>query len=30
MEQDDIARAFFQMQIPDDPKESLKQLLGIE
>ncbi|TIA61527.1 hypothetical protein D6C77_03421 [Aureobasidium pullulans] len=27
---EDIARAFFQMQIPDDPKESLKQLLGIE
>ncbi|KAG9944714.1 hypothetical protein KCU85_g7785, partial [Aureobasidium melanogenum] len=29
-EAQDIARAFFSMQIPEDPKESLKELLGIE
>ncbi|KAG9575405.1 hypothetical protein KCU97_g14209, partial [Aureobasidium melanogenum] len=29
-EAEDIARAFFSMQISDDPKESLKQLLGTE
>ncbi|KAK6006420.1 hypothetical protein QM012_006830 [Aureobasidium pullulans] len=27
---EDIARAFFSMQISEDPKESLKELLGIE
>ncbi|KAI4752933.1 hypothetical protein E4T52_14463 [Aureobasidium sp. EXF-3400] len=29
-ESEDIARAFFSMQISEDPKESLKELLGIE
>ncbi|KAG9520158.1 hypothetical protein KCU93_g7807, partial [Aureobasidium melanogenum] len=29
-EAEDIARAFFSMQISEDPKESLKELLGIE
>ncbi|KAI4729264.1 hypothetical protein E4T49_02943 [Aureobasidium sp. EXF-10728] len=29
-EAEDIARAFFAMQVSDDPKESLKELLGIE
>ncbi|KAG9719913.1 hypothetical protein KCU73_g14673, partial [Aureobasidium melanogenum] len=29
-EAEDIARAFFSMQISEEPKESLKELLGIE
>jgi hypothetical protein len=28
--QEEIAKGFFAMQVSDDPKESLKELLGIE
>jgi hypothetical protein len=29
MMQEDIAKAFFAMQVSDDPKEALKELLGM-